>query len=160
MNKVFGIAFGAAIIVIAILVWVGFAATSGNHLAPTGRIGKVRVQKVDDNVSFIVIDFNVKNDSDRDMVVHSVAASVETSEGNSAGIPVAASDLVAAFRAYPMLGDQYNPVLKDRDVVPAHRELDRLVGIRFDLPAGKIETRRKLTLRVEDVTGATLELTK
>lgn len=160
MSRTFGITFAAAVVVIGILIWYGFAATSGNHLAPTGMIGKVRVQKVDDDVTLVVIDFSVKNSSDRNMIVHSVEAGVATNDGTAAGSPVAARDLIAAFAAYPMLGDLYNPVLKDRDVIPAHQVLDRMVGIRFDLPVDKVENRRKLTLRVEDVTGAALELAK
>ena len=44
--------------------------------------------------------------------------------------------------------------------MPAHQTLDRMVGVRFDAPYEKVETRKKVTLRVEDVTGPVLELTK
>jgi hypothetical protein len=160
VSKAFGIAFGAAVVVIIILVWTGFATTKGNHLAPTGAIGKVRVQQVTDDVTFIVIDFNMKNESDRDMIVHSISGTVQTADGNVDGSAVAASDLVSAFRLYPLLGEQYNPVLKERDVLPAHQMLDRMVGIRFDLPLEKVESRRKVVLKIQDVTGPTIELTK
>jgi hypothetical protein len=155
VSKPFGIAFGAALVVILILLWVGFSSTAGNHLAPTGHIGKVRVQAVTDNVSFVVLDFNMKNDSDRNMIVHSITGTV----GDVDGSAVAASDLEDAFHRYTDLGEQYNPVLKERDVLPAHKSLDRMVGIRFDLPADKVEG-RKITLKVQDVTGPVLELTK
>ena len=160
MSKAFRIAFGGAVAVIAVLLWYGFATTKGNHLAPTGKIGKVRVQKVTDDVCFVVIDFNVKNDSDRDMIVHSVTVTIDRPEGSMDGLAVSARDLEDAFRSYPTLGEKYNPVLKDRDTVPAHQELDRMVAARFDVPVEKVEERRKLTLRVEDVTGAELLLTK
>ncbi|HWE50431.1 MAG TPA: hypothetical protein VG273_11600 [Bryobacteraceae bacterium] len=160
MSKAFGIAFGAALVVIVILVWTGFATTKGNHLAPSGTIGKVRVQSVTDDVTFMVIDFNMKNDSDRDMIVHSISGTVQTPEGDVDGSGVAASDLVSAFRLYPLLGDQYNPVLKERDVLPAHQTLDRMVGIRFDLPLAKVESRKRFILKIQDVTGPVLELSK
>ena len=160
MSKAFRIAFGGAVTVIAVLLWYGFAVTKGNHLAPAGKIGKVRVQKVTDDVCFVVIDFNVKNDSDRDMIVHSVTVTIDRPEGSMDGLAVSARDLEDAFRSYPELGEKYNPVLKDRDTVPAHQELDRMVAARFDVPVEKVEERRKLTLRVEDVTGAELLLTK
>src|SRR5712664_2642045 len=115
MSKAFGITFAAAVAVIALLVWFGFKTTKGNHLEPVGSIGKVRVQKVSDDVSFIVIDFKVQNDSDRDMLVHSVNGTLETADGTAEGGSIAASDLVSAFHDYPMLGEQYNPVLKERD---------------------------------------------
>ena len=40
------------------------------------------------------------------------------------------------------------------------RQLDRMVAARFDIPVEKVEERSKLTLRVEDVTGPVLLLTK
>ena len=160
MSNAFKIGFGAVLAVFAVLIWIGFATTKGNHLAPTGNIGKVRVQGIADDQSFMVIDFNAKNDSDRDMTVHSIEVTVETPDGEATGGPVAARDLEGAFRSYPTLGDMYNPALKDRDVIPAHSSVDRMVAARFDLPAAQIENRKKVTLSVQDVTGATLTLTK
>jgi hypothetical protein len=161
MSKAFGIAFAAAVLVIAALVWTGFEKTEGNHLAPTGSIGKVRTIKATDEVTFMAIDFKVKNDSDRDMIVHSVETSIETADGGTVmGSGVAGADVKSAFRNYPLLGDQYNPVLRERDTIPAHQTLDRMVGVRFDTPFEKVETRKRVVLRLEDVTGPVLELTK
>jgi hypothetical protein len=159
MSKPFGIAFGGAVAVIAVLLWFGFASTKGNHLAPKGRIGKIRVQNVEDNVSFVVVDFNANNESDRDFVVRRVTISIERPEGTVDGDQVSASDLEGAFRSYPGLGEQFNSPIKARDVLPAHKEVDRMVAARFDLPAEKVEN-RKLTLHVEDVTGAEFVFTK
>lgn len=160
VSKGFGIGFGVMAAVIVAVLWYGFATTKGNHLAPEGKIGKVRVQKVEDNVSFVVIDFNMKNDSDRDMIVHSVTVTVDGPEGSMDGMSVSAKDLESAFHAYPELGQKFNPVLKDRDAVPAHQELDRMVAARFDVPAETLEARKKLTLKVDDVTGVEFVLTK
>ena len=105
-------------------MWTGFVRTAGNHLAPTGSIGKVRTVKASDDLTYMVIDFNVKNDSDRDMIVRDVEAVVDTAAGSVTGSPVAARDVAAAFKNYPLLGEQYNPVLKERDVIPAHGFVD------------------------------------
>jgi hypothetical protein len=161
MSKPFGIAFGVALVVIAILIWAGFVRTAGNHLAPTGSIGKVRTIAASDDLTYMVIDFKVRNDSDRDMIVRSVGADIDTSDGGTvSGSPVAAADVVAAFKSYPELGNQYNPVLKERDKIPPHQTLDRMVGLRVDAPAAKVENRKRVTLRVEDITGPVLELKK
>jgi hypothetical protein len=161
MSKPFIITFSAAIVVIAVLIWVGFANTAGNHLAPSGSIGKVRTVKATDDVTFMVIDFKVKNDSDRDMIVRSVETAIDTADGGTImGGGVAGADIKSAFRNYPILGDQYNPVLKERDTIPAHQQVDRMVGIRFDTPFEKVESRRRVVLRLEDVTGPVVELTK
>lgn len=161
MSKPFLITFGAAIVVIAVLIWVGFANTAGNHLVPTGSIGKVRTIKVVDDVTFMVIDFNIRNDSGRDMVVHSVDTTLDLPNGEiTIGGAVASRDVGMAFKNYPLLGEQYNPVLKDRDVIPAHQQVDRMVAVRFDLPVERIESRKRVVLKIEDVTGPVLELTK
>jgi hypothetical protein len=161
MNKVFGIAFGGAVVVIAALIWFGFSETAGNHLVPTGSIAKVRTVKATDDLTFMVIDLKVKNDSDRDMIVRSIETEVDTADGGMLmGGAVANSDIKAAFASYPMLGDQYNPVLRDRDTIPAHQTVDRMVGIRIDASYEKVESRKRVVLRLEDITGPVLELTK
>lgn len=161
LSKPFLITFGVAVVVIAGLIWFGFADTAGNHLAPTGSIGKVRTVKADDGVTFMVIDFNIKNDSDRPMTVHSIETNIDTAEGElGKGGNVAATDVQAAFKTFPLLGQQYNPVLKERDTIPAHQQVDRMVGIRFDLPIARVESRKRVVLQIEDVTGPVLELTK
>src|SRR5579863_6422159 len=104
MSKAFLITFGAAVIVIGALIWIGFANTAGNHLAPTGSIGKVRTVKATDDVTFMVIDFKVKNDSDRDMIVRSVEAAIDTADGGTVtGSGVAEADVKSAFKSYPFL---------------------------------------------------------
>jgi hypothetical protein len=160
MSKPFLIAFGAAVAVIAVLLGIGFHTTKGNHLAPTGSIGKVRTMKIADDITLMVVDFNVTNDSDRDMVVRTVDGTIDTSGGAEQSSVVSAADAVEAFRDYPLLGEQYNPVMKERDVVPPHKTLDRMVCLRFDIPFDKVEARKGFTLHIEDVTGPVLELKK
>jgi hypothetical protein len=160
MSKAFLAAFGAAVVVIGILIWTGFSTTAGNHLAPTGAIGKVRTVKASDDLTYMVIDFNVTNNSDRDMVVRAVEATIDGDGNPVTGAAVAASDVANAFQAYPLLGERYNEVLKVRDTVPAHQTIDRMVGLRFDAPYAQVEGRKKVTLRIEDVTGPVVEMTK
>lgn len=161
LSKPFLITFGVAIVVIAGLIWYGFSNTAGNHLAPTGSIGKVRTVKADDGVTFMVIDFSIKNDSDRDMIVHSIETDIDTADGEvGKGGEVANADVQAAFKSFPLLGEQFNPVLKERDTIPAHQQVDRMVGVRFDLPIARVESRKRVDLRIQDVTGPVVELTK
>jgi hypothetical protein len=148
-----------AIIVIAFLVWRGFVNTKGNHLAPVGKIGKVRTLKLDDKETLVVLDFNVTNDSDRPMVVRTVEANIDGADGSSVnGGMVAAADLANVFRNYPEL-ERFNSPLKARDVVAPHQTLDRMVGIRFDVASEVVENRKRVVLRIEDVTGPVAELT-
>ncbi len=159
MSKPFLAAFGAAVVVIGALIWLGFSNTAGNHLEPTGRIGKVRTVKASDDLTYMVIDFNVKNDSDRDMVVRSIDVTTDSGDGLTGSL-VSASDADAAFRAYPLLGERFNDALKVNDKVPAHQTVDRMVGVRFDAPFDKVEARKSVTLRIEDVTGPVVQMIK
>ena len=161
MSKAFGIAFGAAILVIAVLIWTGFEKTKGNHLLPAGSIGKVRTAQVDDNTTFMVVDFNVRNDSDRPMVVRNIGAVFELRDGSFVeGSTIAARDVAAAFHAYPLLGEQFNPVLKERDTIEPHQSVDRMVGLRFDAPGDAVDNRKRVVLKIEDITGPVLEMAK
>lgn len=161
MSKAFGIGFGAMVVVLAVVIWVGFARTKGNHLVPEGTIGKVRTAKIDDNLTFMVIDFYLKNDSDRDMIVRSVEAGIDQADGTPAmGSVIAAQDTLDAMHTYPVLGEQYNPPIKERDIIPAHQGVNRMVGVRLDLPWDRVEARKDVTLRIEDVTGPVAELKK
>src|ERR1700691_5336652 len=104
MSKAFLITFGVAVVVIGGLIWFGFAKTEGNHLAPTGSIGKVRTVGATDAVTFMVIDFKVKNDSGREMIVRSVETAIDTADGSTAmGSGVAGADIRSAFKNYPLL---------------------------------------------------------
>jgi hypothetical protein len=159
MSKPFMVAFGVAIAVIALLVWQGFVSTKGNHLEPTGKIGKVRAQKVDDNEMIAILDFNLKNDADREMVVRGVESSIDTADGSSVnGSIIAGKDLANFFRNYPEVGEQYNTPLKAREIIAGHQAIDRMVGIRFDVPEETWEKRKDVMLRIEDVTGPVAEL--
>jgi hypothetical protein len=159
VSKAFIAAFAIALAVIAVLVWQGFVGTKGNHLEPTGKIGKVRAQKVDDNEVIAIVDFKVTNDADIAMVVRNVEASIDTADGSAvSGAIVAGSDLANFFRNYPAIGEQYNPPLKARDTIAGHETVDRMVGIRFDVPEETMQNRKDIVLRIEDITGPVLEL--
>ena len=159
MSKPFMVAFGVAIFIIGMLVWQGFISTKGNHLEPTGKIGKVRVLKVDDNEVIAVLDFQVKNDADVEMVVRNVESSLDLADGSEVkGGLIASVDLANVFRNYPELGETYNPPLKARESIKGHESVDRMVGIRFDVPEETALKRKDVVLRIEDVTGPVLEL--
>ncbi len=161
MSKPFAIAFGVTAIIIVVLVWAGFERTAGNHLVPNGSIGKIRTIGTSDDTTLMVIDFNLKNDSDRNMVVRSITGTVVTADGaRLVGDLVAAADLGIVFNQYPLLGAQYNPVLKVRDVIAPHQMVDRMVAINLQSPSAKIDQRKRVTLEIEDITGPTAELTK
>jgi hypothetical protein len=102
----------------------------------------------------------VDNQSDRKLVVRTVDGFLNERDGSSVdGNMVAAKDLANIFRNYPALGDQYNAPFKAWDEVKPRERLDRMVGIRFDVPDSKIAERKNFLLRLEDISGVRVDLT-
>ncbi len=161
MSSPFKIGFGIAAVIIAFVIWRGFVETKGNHLEPTGKIGKIRAEKVDDNEMIAILDFSINNDADVEMVVRGIEAEMTAADGATVtGSVIAATDLDNFFRVYPTIGEKFNPPLKARDAIPGHQITDRMVGLRFDVPEDVWAKRKAVTLRIEDKTGPVLELKK
>ena len=161
MSKPFLITFAIAAAVIGALVWWGFLNTKGNHLEPTGKIGKVRVQAAAEDLSIVIVDFSITNDSDRPLQVRSIEAAVEMPDGAVAAAgQVPSPDLPKIFKAFPLLGEQFNEPLHLRETIAGHQTVDRMVALRVEAPASIVEARKRFVLRIEDVTGPVLELVK
>ncbi len=159
MSKGFLVGFAITAVAIPLLVWQALVATKGNHLAPITKVGKVRIQKVDEKESIAILDFSVNNDSDRKLVVQSVEASLDGRDGSSVdGSIVAARDLDNVFRVYSIPGGQYNPPFKAWDEVKPHERIDRMIGIRFDVSDETIEKRKDIDLRLQDISGTVVDV--
>jgi hypothetical protein len=160
MSKPFTIGFSIAAVILAFVIWRGFAETKGNHLDPKGKIGKVRAEKVDDNQMVAIVDFSLQNDADVEMVVRNIEVELTTADGSKVnGNVFAAKDLDNFFRNYPQIGEKYNPPLKARDTLAGRGSTDRMVGVGFDVSEDVWAKRKAVTLRIEDRTGPITELT-
>ena len=67
-------------------------------------------------------------------------------------------DATRAFQNYPVLGQKFNDTLKTRDQIAPHAGVDRMIAVRIDLPAAKVDTRKRMLLRIEDVDGTIVEI--
>lgn len=160
MSKVFGIGFGAAVVAIIVLVWTGFVNTKGNHLAPSGWISNVRVQGLADELTLMVIDFGILNDSDVQMIAAKIDPWIITRGGKEIhGQLFAGSDMAKTFAFYPALGPMLHQPLPLRGRIDGHKTVNLMVGVEFDIPAEAVESRKGVTLRIEDITGPFVELT-
>jgi hypothetical protein len=160
VSKPFGIAFGAAVLVIIGLVWSGFIATKGNHLAPDGFISSVRAQALSDDMVMIVIDFAIMNDSDVQMTARRIDPFITTADGREIhGTVYSASDMAKTPKFYPALGPLIHPVLPLRGTIEPHKRSSFVIGAGFDASPAVVQNRRKLTLQIEDVTGPVVEMT-
>ncbi len=159
MNQRFAIGFGVGIALLALGVWWGVLDSKGNHLDPTGKIGKVRTLKTDERSTIVVVDFKIRNDADVAMTIRNIETSMTVPGGGPGdGRLISAPDVEKIFRNYPELGEQYNPPLKARDQVNGHSVVDRMVAIQFEVPEEMAAARTDLTLRFEDISGLMLEL--
>jgi hypothetical protein len=130
----------------------------GAHLALPGKVLKVRIAPLDDNSSVAVVDFRVTNPSDYKFMAKSVTLALD--DGSSLqmeGQTAPEMDAKRLFSGIPLLGEKYNESLKERDTVPPHGTLDRMVAARFEVPESKLAARKKFIVRVQEVDGMVSE---
>ena len=147
MSKAFIIGLIGAVFAILLAIWLGLIQTKGNHLAPTGWISDVRTQALSDDLTLMVIDFGVLNDSDQQMVVGTIDPWITTTGGNNIhGTLFSGGDIAKTFAFYPKLGDQVNPSLLLRGTIDGHKTVNRMVAVEFDVPKRVVDSRRAMTL--------------
>ncbi len=158
MSKGFAVTFLIGLLVIGVAIWAVFYKQEGAHIDPKGSILKVRTLKLDDNSSAAIAEVRMTNDADYPLVARSIEMSVVTGKGDIPGNIVAEVDVKDLFKNFPLLGEQYNPVLKAREKVPPHSSIDREVCAQFTIPLDELDNRKDLIVRVEDITGPTAVL--
>ena len=158
MSKGFAITFLIGLLVIGVAIWAVLYKQQGAHIDPKGSILKVRTLKLDDNSSCAVVEVRLTNDADYPLVVRSIDMTAVTGKGDVPGNMVAEVDVKDLFKSFPLLGEQYNPVLKAREKVPPHGSIDREVCAQFTIPIQDLDSRKDLVVRVEDITGPTAEM--
>jgi hypothetical protein len=158
MSKGFAVTFLIGLLVIGAAVWAVFYKQEGAHIDPKGSILKVRTLKLDDNSSAAVAEVRLTNDADYPLIVRSIEASAVTRKSDVPGNIVAEVDVKDLFKNFPLLGEQYNPVMKAREKVPPHSSIDREVCAQFAIPVDELDSRNDLIVRVEEITGPTAEM--
>jgi hypothetical protein len=162
MSKGFWIFLVAGLAVVGGLIFTMLTATQGAHLRLEGKILKVRVLALPGSAaSIVVVDFRVTNPSNVPFVVNSVTLHLEPAKGDASdGNTISKSDIDNMFRYEKLLGPKYNDTLSLQDRIPAHKTADLMTGARFELPESAMNGRKSIRLRIEDVDGATAEITE
>jgi hypothetical protein len=158
MSKGFAVTFMIGLLVIGVVIWAVLYKQQGAHIDPKGSILKVRTLKLDDNSSAAVVEVRLANDADYPLVARSIEMTAVTRKAEVPGNMVAEVDVKDLFKNFPLLGEQYNPVLKAREKVPPHGSIDREVCAQFTIPVEDLDSRKDLIVRVEDITGPTAEM--
>jgi hypothetical protein len=158
MRSNFAVAFAIGLGVIALAVGAIFYMQRGDRIDLPGKILKVRTAALDDESSIAVVDFRISNPSDILFEVRTVSAQVEGPDGKiSEGQISSDSDAARVMEAVPVLGEKYNKTLMVKERIGAHGAADRMVAVRFPVPLDKLDTRKRLTVRVEEVDGKVFE---
>lgn len=131
----------------------------GAHIDLKGQVLKVRTQAMDEASSVAVVDFRFVNPAKYPFVVHEVIVSIEDKDGNKIdGATVSEADAKRLFEYYPVLGQKFNDTLLMRTKIPARASMDRMVSARFEIPEEKLQARKKLIVKIEDVDGPVAEI--
>ena len=161
MNKNFLIAFGIGVVCIALAaLWVVHM-QRGAYIDLPGKVLKVRIAPLDEESSVAVVDFRVSNPADYPFVIRKVTMALEDSAGNeSEGQTVSEVDARQLFQVIPLLGQKFNDTLLMRDSIPPHTSWDRMVAARFEVSESKLEVRKRLVVRIEEVDGKVFDLSE
>jgi len=158
MRSNFAVAFAIGLACIAIAVAGIFYMQRGSRIELPGKILKVRTAALDDQSSIAVIDFRISNPSNILFEVRTVTAQMEGSDGSiSEGQVTSDSDAARVMQVLPVLGEKYNKTLMVKERIGAHGSADRMAAVRFEVPLEKLEARRRLTVRIEEVDGKVFE---
>lgn len=148
-----GIAAASALVGV-LLYW-----NRGAHIELKGSILKVRTLATDPSSAVILADFRFVNPADYPFVVRQVQVFLEDSAGQTLeGMGVSDIDATRLFQYYPVLGQKFNPSLVMNAKIAPHASLDRMVASQFKISEVKVQARKSLRIRIEDVDGAVSEL--
>jgi len=94
-------------------------------------------------------------------MVRTVTVSVELPDGSQTeGQTISEPDAKRVFAAKPVLGGKYNDSLVMRDRLGPRSSIDRMIAARFELPEEKVQSRKRLIVRIEEVDGQIVELSE
>jgi len=162
MSKGFWIFLVAGLAVVGGLIFTMLTATQGAHLRLEGKILKVRVLALPGSMaSIVIIDFRATNPSNVPFVVNSVTLHLQPATGDAVdGNTISKNDIENIFRYQKLLGPKYNNTLSLQDRIEPHKIADLMAGARFELPEAAVNSRKSIKVRIEDVNGASAELTE
>jgi hypothetical protein len=150
---------GIGVVVVVIFIAGVFFLQRGSHIELKGAILKVRTQAMDENSSVAVLDFRFVNPSNYPFVVRTVDVTIDDKAGKTyQGQTISEVDARRMFEYYKILGQKYNDSLLMRDKIGPRQSQDRMIAALFQMPVEKLEARKQIKIRIEDVDGPVSEL--
>lgn len=159
MSKQFWTFLLVGLVVVGIAIYAILFVTKGSHIELKGEILKVRVLSYNPTASLVILDFRVTNPSDLPFVVKTADVILIPVSGDPVeSARISKADVENVFKYEKLLGPKYNEVLSIKDRVNPHQTVDRMVGVRFDLPEAAINKRKAIQLKIEELDGVVVEL--
>jgi hypothetical protein len=156
-NTVIAFVVGAVCVIVAVTGIVYMQ--RGAHLELPGGILKARTAALDENSSVAMLDFRLTNTSDYPAVVRTVLVYAEEKNGNRLeGQTISDPDAQRVFDGIKLLGTKYLQSLVTRDRLPARATWDRMIGARFEVPDGRLQSRKRFVISIEEIDGRFFEI--
>jgi hypothetical protein len=161
LTKRFLIFLSVGLVAVGIVVWFSLYATRGSHMELKGSIQKVRIHPADEKSSVVIVDFRFVNPASYPYIVRSVDVKIEDAKGQMhEGSTISDVDAGRLLEYYRLLGPKYNQSLIIRERIAPGQSLDRMIAARFEVPEAVVQSRKRLTVRIEEVDGQVTELTQ
>ena len=159
MRKELAIPVAVGLVVVAAAVAGILWMQRGAHIEVAGSVLKVRTLELDENSSLAVVDFRCTNPADYPFVVRSVDVFMEDDAGKKYdSATVSETDVQRVFEYHKFLGQQFNKSLILKDRIAPHETQDRMIAARFETPEARLQARKRLILRIEEVDGRISEI--
>lgn len=154
--KIFGAGLAATLLIAGFVIFL----KRGDRLVPQGSILKERSIDLNETTGLLLLDIRVVNDSDVVMTIGKIGMTAQMPDGGQfTGHVLRKSDLIGTFTYFPLLGEKFNEALGYDDEIPPRSKVDRMIAASFDAPLSVLDTRKNVTVRIEDRTGTAAEFT-
>ncbi len=152
--------FGAGLVATLVIAGFFLFLKRGERLAPQGKVLKERSIDLNEATGLLLLDIRLVNDSDVVMTIGKITMATQMPDGGQfTGHVLRKSDLIGTFGYFPLLGEKFNEALGYDDEIPPRSTVDRMIAASFDAPLSVLDTRKNVTIKIEDRTGAAAEFT-
>lgn len=148
------------LVLVALLAGLVYWFNMGSQVRLNGQVVRVRTVATSDNSAVLIAEVRIDNPSNVPFVVRQVTVSVAATGGAAViGDAVAQDDLDRLLGYYAADGPRYNETLKIKSRLSGKSRRDWTIPASFTLPKAALDTRRELTIEIEDVDGVRVKIT-
>jgi hypothetical protein len=159
-DKTWARIFGGGLLATLLIAGAVVFLKRGERLVPQGSVLKERSIDLNEATGLLLLDIRLVNDSDVVMTIGKIGMTAQMPDGGQfTGRILRKSDLMGTFNYFPLLGEKFNAALSYDDEIPPRSKVDRMIAASFEAPLSVLDTRKQITVRIEDRTGTAAEFT-